>query len=92
MASRASIQAHSLSTSNHTTESPLSNRAANDNDTIMMAKKFSSISLVEREERQQSLDRLEMLKTVRKYYIFSRILNSMCQQITKANGTRGFSL
>jgi hypothetical protein len=56
---------HSSSVSSDTIESPtLSNHATNENDTILIAKKFSNISLVERAERQQALDRLEILKTV----------------------------
>ena len=56
---------HSTSMSSHTTESSsLSNQNNNENETVLMAKKFSSISLAEREERQQALDRLEILKTV----------------------------
>lgn len=58
---------HSPSASSHTTESPpLSNHTTYDSETVLVAKKFSNISLVERDERQQALDRLEMLKTVRK--------------------------
>lgn len=77
MAARASIQAHSVSTSSHTTESSLSNRGTNENETILVAKKFSSVSLAEREERQHALDRLEIQKTVRKYYILSIIFNAL---------------
>ena len=65
MTSRSSRHAHSPSASSHTTESPpLSNHAASESETILVAKKFSNVSLVEREERQQALDRLEILKTV----------------------------
>ncbi|CAF1203857.1 unnamed protein product [Rotaria sp. Silwood1] len=55
----------SISISSRTTESPtLSNNHNSESDTVLVAKKLSSISLVEREERQQSLERLEFLKTV----------------------------
>ncbi|CAF0751038.1 unnamed protein product [Rotaria sordida] len=65
MASRSSVQINSLHTSNRTTESPtLNNHKTNESDTVLVAKKFSCVSLVEREERQQALDRLEILKTV----------------------------
>lgn len=70
---------HSPSASSHTTESPpLSHHTTNDSETILVAKKFSNISLVEREERQQALDRLEILKTVslKKKYIFFSQLNA----------------
>jgi hypothetical protein len=54
------------STSSRTTESPTSSHYNNsESDTVLVAKKLSSVSLVEREERQQALDRLEILKTVR---------------------------
>ncbi|CAF3889807.1 unnamed protein product, partial [Rotaria sp. Silwood1] len=54
----------SISISSRTTESPtLSNNHNSESDTVLVAKKLSSISLVEREERQQSLERLEFLKT-----------------------------
>ena len=61
--------AHSAaSTSSYTTESPpLSNHNTNESDTVLIATKLSNVSLVEREERQQSLERLEMLKTVRRF-------------------------
>lgn len=56
---------HSTSVSSHTTESSsLSNQNNSESETVLMAKKFSNISLAEREERQQALDRLEILKTV----------------------------
>jgi hypothetical protein len=42
----------------------LSSPTASDTDTVLIAKKLSSITLAEREERQQALDRLEILKTV----------------------------
>lgn len=65
MTSTASRQIHSPSASSHTTDSPpLSNHPANESETILVAKRFSNISLAEREERQQALDRLEILKTV----------------------------
>lgn len=67
MTSRSSRHVHSPSASSHTTESPpLSINTTSENETVLIAKKFSNISLVEREERQQALDRLEILKTVRK--------------------------
>lgn len=55
------------STSSHTTESPPLSLHNNNNesDTVLVATKLSNVSLVEREERQQLLDRLEILKTVR---------------------------
>ena len=60
--------AHSAaSTSSRTTESPpLSHNNNSESDTVLVAKKLSSVNLAEREERQQSLDRLEILKTVRR--------------------------
>lgn len=70
MASRPSVAPHSLSASSHTTESPLSNHTNSESETVLMAKKFSSMSLAEREERQQALARLEILKTVRKFSNF----------------------
>lgn len=59
-------QTHSAtSTSSRATESPtLSHYNPNESDTVLVATKLSNVSLAEREERQQSLDRLEMLKTV----------------------------
>jgi hypothetical protein len=61
----SSRRIHSPSTSSYTTESPpLSTYTTNESDTILVATKFSSVSLADREERQQALDRLEMLKTV----------------------------
>jgi hypothetical protein len=69
--SRPSRQIQSHSASSHTTESPiLSNHHNSESDTVLVAKKLSSVSLVEREERQQALDRLEILKTVRIKYDF----------------------
>ncbi|CAF1257574.1 unnamed protein product [Adineta steineri] len=65
MTSRSPRHVLSSSASSDTTESPiLSNHATNENDTILIAKKLSSITLEEREERQQALDHLEILKTV----------------------------
>ena len=65
MTSSSSRHIHSPSASSHTTESPpLSNYTSNESETILVAKKFSSVSLAEREERQQALDRLEILTTV----------------------------
>jgi hypothetical protein len=65
MTSRASRHIHSPSASSHTTESPpLSHHTTGEIETVLVAKKFSSVSLAEREERQQALDRLEILKTV----------------------------
>ena len=65
MTSRSSRHVHSPSASSHTTDSPpLSNHTTSERETILVAKKFSNVSLVEREERQQALDRLEILKTV----------------------------
>ena len=62
---KPSRRMHSTSVSSHTTESSsLSNHNNSESETVLMAKKFSNISLVEREERQQALDRLEILKTV----------------------------
>jgi len=68
MTSTSSRHIHSPSaSSSHTTESPtLSNYTTNESETVLVAKKFSSVSLADREERQQALDRLEILKTVRK--------------------------
>ena len=59
-------QTHSAtSTSSFNTESPpLSLAPTGQSDTVLIATKLSNVSLVEREERQQALDRLEMLKTV----------------------------
>lgn len=63
------------STSSHTTESPpLTNQNNNDSDTVLVATRLSNVSLVEREERQQALDRLEILKTVRRLQILSHNL------------------
>jgi hypothetical protein len=65
MTSRSSRHVHSPSASSHTTESPpLSNHTPGEIETVLVAKKFSSVSLAEREERQQALDRMEILKTV----------------------------
>lgn len=67
MTSTSSRRIHSPTPSSLTTESPpLSSYATSECETILVAKKFSNVSLVEREERQQALDRLEILKTVRK--------------------------
>ena len=53
------------SASSRATESPpLSHYNPNENDTVLIATKLSNVSLAEREERQHSLDRLEILKTV----------------------------
>lgn len=55
------------STSSRTTESPTPlshNNNNNESDTVLVATKLSNVSLVERGERQQALDRLEILKTV----------------------------
>jgi len=66
------------STSSRTTESPtLSHHNHNESDTVLVATKLSSVSLVEREERQQSLDRLEILKTVG-FFSFDNIL-TLCK-------------
>jgi hypothetical protein len=69
------------STSSRTTESPtLSHNNNNESDTVLVAKKLSNVSLGEREERQQALDRLEMLKTVRiiiLYFQFKNIENKL---------------
>ena len=55
----------SSSTSSDAPDSPaLSTSIANENDTILIANRFSNITLAEREERQKALDRLEILKTV----------------------------
>ncbi|CAF4758730.1 unnamed protein product, partial [Rotaria socialis] len=52
------------SISSRTTGSPrLSTHATGESDTVLIAKKMSSLSLTEREEKQHALDRLEMLKT-----------------------------
>lgn len=68
MTSRSSQHIHSPSASSHTTESPtLSNYTGTESETILVAKKFSNVSLAEREERQQALDRLEILTTVSKF-------------------------
>ena len=53
-------------TSNHTREPSQSSNHNNGSDTVLVAKKLSNINLAEREERQQALDRLDMLKTVRR--------------------------
>lgn len=69
--SRLSVQNgnSSNSLSSHTTGSPRLSRHMNgESDTVLMAKKLSSLSLAEREERQHTLDRLELLKTVRRFY------------------------
>jgi hypothetical protein len=68
MTSRASRHFHSPSASSHTTESPPLSHTTNDSETILVAKKLSNVTLVDREERQQQLDRLEILKTVRKFF------------------------
>jgi hypothetical protein len=66
------------STSSRTTESPtLSHHNHNESDTVLVATKLSNVSLVEREERQQSLDRLEILKTVG-FFSFDNIL-TLCK-------------
>jgi len=67
----ASLSRHhrgsSANTSSHTTELPtLTKQNSDDSDTILVATKLSSVSLVEREGRQKALDRLEILKTVRR--------------------------
>jgi hypothetical protein len=55
------------STSSRTTESPtLTHNHNSESDTVLVATKLSNVSLAEREERQQALDRLEILKTVRR--------------------------
>ncbi|CAF0811608.1 unnamed protein product [Adineta ricciae] len=55
----------SSSTSSDAPDSPALNTSiANENDTTLIANKFSNITLAEREERQKALDRLEILKTV----------------------------
>ncbi|CAF2359025.1 unnamed protein product [Rotaria sp. Silwood2] len=65
MTSRSSFQIHSLRASSRAAESPpLNNHKTTDSETVLVAKKFSCVSLAEREERQQALDRLEILKTV----------------------------
>jgi hypothetical protein len=54
------------STSSRTTESPpLTQLNNSESDAVLVATRLSNVSLVEREERQQALDRLEILKTVR---------------------------
>jgi hypothetical protein len=59
------------STSSRTTESPpLTHNNNSESDTVLVATKLSNVSLGEREERQQALDRLEILKTVRIKYDF----------------------
>ncbi len=66
------------STSSRTTESPpLSHHNHNESDTVLVATKLSNVSLAEREERQQSLDRLEILKTVG-FFSFDNIL-TLCK-------------
>jgi hypothetical protein len=63
------------STSSRTTESPtLSHNNNNESDTVLVAKKLSNVSLGEREERQQALDRLEMLKTVRIIILYFQLI------------------
>jgi hypothetical protein len=75
MTSRSSRPIYSPSTSSHTTDSPpLSSHATTESETVLVAKKFSNVSLAEREERQQALDRLEILKTVRKIIRFYFLL------------------
>jgi hypothetical protein len=70
MTSRSSRAIHSPSASSHTTESPtLSNHTPGESETVLVAKKFSNVSLAAREERQQELDRLEILKTVRRIFL-----------------------
>jgi hypothetical protein len=60
------------STSSRTTESPpLTHNNNSESDTVLVATKLSNVSLGEREERQQALDRLEILKTVRRFYLLS---------------------
>ena len=70
MTSRASRHVQSPSASSHTTESPPLSHATNDSETILVAKKLSNVTLADREERQQQLDRLEILKTVREFFYF----------------------
>jgi hypothetical protein len=55
------------STSSRTTESPPLTHNNSESDTVLVATKLSSVSLGEREEKQQALDRLEILKTVRRF-------------------------
>lgn len=83
MTSRSSQHIHSPSASSHTTESPtLSNYTGTESETILVAKKFSNVSLAEREERQQALDRLEILTTVSKFkssfFHLTSIYSSCC--------------
>ena len=58
------LQTHSATSisSRTTTESPQLNQS--ESDTVLIATRLSSVSLAEREERQQALDRLEISKTV----------------------------
>ncbi|CAF1055653.1 unnamed protein product [Didymodactylos carnosus] len=54
---------HSPSNSSYT-DSPSLSANNSENDTVLIAKKMSNVSLEEREGRQQALDRLELSKTV----------------------------
>lgn len=60
------LQTHSAtSISSRTVESPPLNRInQSESDTVLIATRLSNVTLAEREERQQALDRLEMSKTV----------------------------
>ncbi|UJR22877.1 hypothetical protein I4U23_025906 [Adineta vaga] len=51
------------SSSSHTTESS-SNQNSAENDTVLVASRLSHVSLIDQGERQQALDRLEILQTV----------------------------
>mgnify|MGYP006892775655 CR=1 FL=1 len=61
------LQTHSATSisSRTTTESPQLNQS--ESDTVLIATRLSNVSLAEREERQQALDRLEISKTVRQF-------------------------
>jgi len=54
------LQTHSATSisSRTTTESPQLNQS--ESDTVLIATRLSNVSLAEREERQQALDRLEI--------------------------------
>ena len=74
MTSKRNSRPQSPGSSSRTTESPtLSASRNNDSDVVLMATKLSNVSLVEREERQQALDRLELLKTVSEAHNQARV-------------------
>lgn len=77
MTSKSPRHVISSSTSSDAPDSPaLNTPTANENDTILVANRFSNITLAEREEHQKALDRLEILKTVSAFQYKHKILFS----------------